>query len=115
MEPTLSSSIPLKGSRNQQEGRKPALGLSYNAKFIDFTSATSGLGSKIGFDTSHQWPAETLRKWNKPIAMTTEVKSQWRGEILVGLGFYMELERSARAVYDPGHHHPTPRIGGGKS
>jgi len=44
--------------------------------YLDFASPVSGLGSKIGFDATNKWPAETQREWGKPIAMTDEVKNR---------------------------------------
>lgn len=44
--------------------------------YLDFASPTAGLGSKIGFDATHKWPAETQRTWGRPIAMSTEVKTR---------------------------------------
>ncbi len=44
--------------------------------YLDFASPVSGLGSKIGFDATNKWPAETQREWGKPIAMTAEVKAR---------------------------------------
>ncbi len=44
--------------------------------YLDFASPVSGLGSKMGFDATNKWPAETQREWGKPITMTTEVKSR---------------------------------------
>ena len=36
----------------------------------------SGLGSKMGFDATNKWPAETQREWGRPIAMTKEIKNR---------------------------------------
>ena len=44
--------------------------------YLDFASPVSGLGSKIGFDATNKWPAETQREWGKPITMTPEVKAR---------------------------------------
>ena len=41
--------------------------------YLDFASPVSGLGSKIGFDATSKWPAETAREWGRPIRMTDEV------------------------------------------
>ena len=37
--------------------------------YLDFASPVSGLGSKMGIDATHKWPAETARSWGEPIAM----------------------------------------------
>ncbi|MCI0667445.1 MAG: 4-hydroxy-3-polyprenylbenzoate decarboxylase [Methylococcaceae bacterium] len=42
--------------------------------YLDFASPISGLGSKIGFDATNKWPAETQRQWGTPIAMSEAVK-----------------------------------------
>jgi 4-hydroxy-3-polyprenylbenzoate decarboxylase len=42
--------------------------------YLDFASPVSGLGSKMGIDATHKWPAETARHWGKPIAMDEAVK-----------------------------------------
>jgi len=44
--------------------------------YLDFASPVSGLGSKIGFDATNKWPAETRRQWGRPISMTEDVKSR---------------------------------------
>ena len=44
--------------------------------YLDFASPVSGLGSKIGFDATNKWPAETQREWGKPISMTPEVSKR---------------------------------------
>jgi 4-hydroxy-3-polyprenylbenzoate decarboxylase len=41
--------------------------------YLDFASPVSGLGSKIGFDATNKWPAETSRQWGRPISMSDEV------------------------------------------
>ena len=41
--------------------------------YLDFASPVSGLGSKIGFDATNKWPAETSRLWGRPISMSDEV------------------------------------------
>ncbi len=41
---------------------------------LDFASPAPGLGSKIGFDATNKWPAETNRTWGEPLAMTPEVE-----------------------------------------
>jgi len=42
--------------------------------YLDFASPVSGLGSKMGIDATNKWPAETGRRWGRPIAMDAEVK-----------------------------------------
>jgi 4-hydroxy-3-polyprenylbenzoate decarboxylase len=42
--------------------------------YLDFASPVAGLGSKMGIDATHKWPAETGRSWGRPIAMSNEVK-----------------------------------------
>jgi 4-hydroxy-3-polyprenylbenzoate decarboxylase len=44
--------------------------------YLDFASPVAGLGSKIGFDATHKWPAETERQWGRPIEMSAEVKQR---------------------------------------
>ena len=41
--------------------------------YLDFASPVSGLGSKVGFDATAKWPAETTRTWGRPICMSNEV------------------------------------------
>jgi 4-hydroxy-3-polyprenylbenzoate decarboxylase len=41
---------------------------------LDFASPVAGLGSKMGIDATHKWPAETSRTWGKAIAMSDDVK-----------------------------------------
>jgi 4-hydroxy-3-polyprenylbenzoate decarboxylase len=52
--------------------------------YLDFASPVAGLGSKIGFDATNKWPAETQRQWGRPIAMSAEVKARV-DNILAGL------------------------------
>jgi 4-hydroxy-3-polyprenylbenzoate decarboxylase len=47
--------------------------------YLDFASPVSGLGSKIGFDATNKWPAETDRQWGRPISMSDEVKNRVDG------------------------------------
>ncbi|HMH19217.1 MAG TPA: 4-hydroxy-3-polyprenylbenzoate decarboxylase [Burkholderiales bacterium] len=51
--------------------------------YLDFASPVAGLGSKMGIDATHKWPAETSRVWGRPIAMRPEVKKRvdelWNG------------------------------------
>ncbi len=42
--------------------------------YLDFASPVPGLGSKMGIDATNKWPAETGRRWGRPIAMSEEVK-----------------------------------------
>jgi 4-hydroxy-3-polyprenylbenzoate decarboxylase len=44
--------------------------------YLDFASPVSGLGSKIGFDATNKWPAETRREWGRPIKMSETVKQR---------------------------------------
>jgi 4-hydroxy-3-polyprenylbenzoate decarboxylase len=50
--------------------------------YLDFASPVSGLGSKMGIDATAKWPAETARRWGRPIVMDPAVKrrvdSLWR-------------------------------------
>jgi 4-hydroxy-3-polyprenylbenzoate decarboxylase len=50
--------------------------------YLDFASPVSGLGSKMGIDATNKWPAETSRRWGRPIVMDAGVKrrvdSLWR-------------------------------------
>jgi len=42
--------------------------------YLDFASPVPGLGSKMGIDATNKWPAETGRRWGKPITMSEDVK-----------------------------------------
>ncbi len=44
--------------------------------YLDFASPVSGLGSKMGMDATHKWPAETARKWGRPIEMDQQVRAR---------------------------------------
>jgi 4-hydroxy-3-polyprenylbenzoate decarboxylase len=44
--------------------------------YLDFASPVAGLGSKVGFDATHKWPAETRRQWGRPIAMSAAIKAR---------------------------------------
>ena len=44
--------------------------------YLDFASPVAGLGSKMGIDATHKWPAETSRTWGRPIAMQPDVKKR---------------------------------------
>ena len=50
--------------------------------YLDFASPVPGLGSKLGMDATNKWPAETVRRWGRPIAMDAQVKRRvdalWR-------------------------------------
>jgi 4-hydroxy-3-polyprenylbenzoate decarboxylase len=50
--------------------------------YLDFASPVSGLGSKMGIDATNKWPAETARRWGRPIFMDEAVKRRvdtlWR-------------------------------------
>ena len=41
---------------------------------LDFASPVAGLGSKMGIDATSKWPAETARRWGRPIAMDAETR-----------------------------------------
>ena len=41
--------------------------------YLDFSSAVSGLGSKMGIDATNKWPGETNREWGRPIIMDPDV------------------------------------------
>ncbi len=55
--------------------------------YLDFASPVAGLGSKMGFDATNKWPAETTREWGRPISMDPDVKARvdriW-GELGIG-------------------------------
>ena len=42
--------------------------------YLDFASPVSGLGSKMGIDATSKWPAETARRWGRPIVMDAAVR-----------------------------------------
>ncbi len=44
--------------------------------YLDFASPVAGLGSKLGIDATHKWPAETAREWGRNIAMSAQVKAR---------------------------------------
>jgi 4-hydroxy-3-polyprenylbenzoate decarboxylase len=41
--------------------------------YLDFASPVAGLGSKLGIDATHKWPAETRRVWGRPLVMSADV------------------------------------------
>ena len=45
----------------------------------------TGLGSKIGFDTTNKWPGETDREWGRPIVMDEATRARV-DELWPGLG-----------------------------
>jgi len=47
--------------------------------YLDFASPVSGLGSKMGIDATNKWPAETARRWGRPIVMDEAVKRRVDG------------------------------------
>ncbi|MBP7158584.1 MAG: UbiD family decarboxylase [Thermomonas sp.] len=44
--------------------------------YLDFSSPTPSLGSKLGLDATNKWPAETTRTWSKPIALDPAVEKR---------------------------------------
>jgi 4-hydroxy-3-polyprenylbenzoate decarboxylase len=44
--------------------------------YLDFASPVSGLGSKIGMDATNKWPAESSRRWGRPISMSDTVRQR---------------------------------------
>ncbi len=44
--------------------------------YLDFASPVSGLGSKMGLDATHKWPAETSRTWGRPLTMSADVTAR---------------------------------------
>ena len=50
--------------------------------YLDFASPVSGLGSKMGIDATNKWPAESARRWGRPILMDETVRRRvdalWR-------------------------------------
>ena len=44
--------------------------------YLDFASPVSGLGSKIGFDATNKWSAESKRLWGRPINMSERVRQR---------------------------------------
>lgn len=44
--------------------------------YLDFSSPTPNLGSKLGLDATNKWPAETTRTWSKPIQLDAAVEKR---------------------------------------
>ena len=44
--------------------------------YLDFSSPTPNLGSKLGLDATNKWPAETTRTWSKPIQLDPAVEQR---------------------------------------
>ena len=44
--------------------------------YLDFSSPSPNLGSKLGLDATNKWPAETTRTWSKPIALDPAVEKR---------------------------------------
>ena len=44
--------------------------------YLDFASPVAGLGSKMGFDATNNFPGETDREWGTPITMDEKVKQR---------------------------------------
>ncbi len=42
--------------------------------YLDFASPVAGLGSKVGFDATNKWPAESQRDWGKTVTMDEKTK-----------------------------------------
>jgi 4-hydroxy-3-polyprenylbenzoate decarboxylase len=42
--------------------------------YLDFSSPTANLGSKLGIDATNKWPSETTRAWSKPIVLDPQVE-----------------------------------------
>ncbi len=41
--------------------------------YLDFASPEPGLGSKMGFDATTEWPPESHREWGRPIRMSDDI------------------------------------------
>jgi 4-hydroxy-3-polyprenylbenzoate decarboxylase len=67
--------------------------------YLDFASPVAGLGSKLGIDATHKWPAETRRRWGRPLVMSAEVTR--RTDTL------WELLSRERTCLDPGQNVPA--------
>ena len=44
--------------------------------YLDFSSPTPNLGSKLGLDATNKWPTETSRTWSKPIQLDAVVEKR---------------------------------------
>jgi len=44
--------------------------------YLDFSSPTPSLGSKLGFDATNKWPGETTREWSRPIRLDPDVEKR---------------------------------------
>ena len=44
--------------------------------YLDFASPAAGLGSKMGLDATHKWPAETTREWGRVATMDASVQAR---------------------------------------
>ncbi len=44
--------------------------------YLDFSSPVPNLGSKLGFDATNKWPAETSRAWSRPIQLDPQVEER---------------------------------------
>jgi 4-hydroxy-3-polyprenylbenzoate decarboxylase len=58
--------------------------------YLDFASAETGLGAKLGFDATTKIPPETKREWGRRIEMSAEVKKKV-DEMWEGLGLAATL------------------------
>jgi 4-hydroxy-3-polyprenylbenzoate decarboxylase len=63
-------------STRMEPGRDMTLIDNTPIDYLDFASARSGIGSKIGFDATNKWPAETDRTWGEVIKMDNAVKKR---------------------------------------
>lgn len=52
--------------------------------YLDFASPVSGLGGKMGLDSTNKWPGETSREWGRTITMDAAVQARMAG-IVEGL------------------------------
>src|SRR3546814_13085621 len=44
--------------------------------YLDFSSPTPGLGSKLGLDATNKWPGETTPAWSRPIELDPAVEKR---------------------------------------
>lgn len=63
-------------STRMEPGRDMTLIENTPIDYLDFASARSGIGSKVGFDATNKWPAETDRTWGEAIQMDEDVKKR---------------------------------------